>query len=244
MSQTEYSASGQPIHRQKERDDSFQPAYGDEETIEKITAHVEKHIGEVDFVFHEIVSDKMHIDVLRVPPTQERNYYTLVTCGMSALSMTVPPGAEQFRFAELLLCLPSNWPLTEEAMQKEENYWPIRWLKTLARLPHDYNSWLYAGHSIPNGDPAEPFAPNTKLSGMLLSLPTIAEDPNGFFTLQMSEEKEVHFFSLLPIYKEEMDFKLKHGAEELFQKLDRERINEFLQIQRKNVCKKSWFGFR
>ncbi|MFF2888014.1 suppressor of fused domain protein [Paenibacillus sp. NPDC057967] len=244
MSQTEYSASGHPIHRHKEREDSFQPAYGDEETIEKVTAHVEKHIGEVDFVFHEILSDKVHIDVLRVPPTKGRNYYTLVTCGMSALPMTVPQGAEQFRFAELLLCLPSDWPLTEEAMQDDKNYWPIRWLKTLARLPHDYNSWLYAGHTIPNGDPAEPFAPNTKLSGMLLSLPTIAEDPNGFFTLQMSEEKEVHFFSLLPIYKEEMDFKLKHGAEELFQKLDEARINEFLQVQRKNVCKKSWFGFR
>lgn len=244
MSQTEYSASGHPIHRHQERDDSFQPAYGDEETIEKVTAHVEKHIGEVDFVFHEIVSDKIHIDVLRVPPAPGRNYYTLVTCGMSALSMTVPDGAERFRFAELLLCLPADWPLTEEAMKDEKNYWPIRWLKTLARLPHDYNSWLYAGHTIPNGDPAEPYAANTKLTGMLVSLPTIAKDPNGFFTLQLSEEKEVHFFSLLPVYNEEMNFKLKQGAEELFQKLDQAGINEVLNLQRKNVCKKSWFSFR
>ncbi|AJS59305.1 hypothetical protein UB51_13440 [Paenibacillus sp. IHBB 10380] len=44
-----------------------------------ISKHVEKYIGEIDGVFHEIISDLVHIDILIVKPTKKRNYYTLVT---------------------------------------------------------------------------------------------------------------------------------------------------------------------
>ncbi|GKU78549.1 hypothetical protein L3i20_v229460 [Paenibacillus sp. L3-i20] len=243
MSKSKYSESGQEIYRHEERTTPFQLATGDEATIDLITAHIEKHIGVVDFIFHEIISDTVHIDVLRVPPTKERNYYTLVTCGMSTLPMTVPPGAEKFRFAELLICLPADWPMTEETYSLPENYWPIEWLKTLARLPHEYNSWLYAGHTIPNGDPEKPFAGNTLLSGVMLTLPSLAEDASAFFNLRASDEKEVHFFCVVPLYSEEMEFKLKKGAEALLEKHDEEGITVLLDIGRKNVCKKSIFGF-
>jgi len=48
----------------------------------------------------------------------------------------------------------------------------------------------------------------------------------------------VHIYALLPIYKEEMEFKLKRGGEKLYERFDQEGINELLDINRKNVCHK------
>jgi hypothetical protein len=178
-----------------------------------------------------------------VAPTEERNYYTLVTCGMSNLAMTVPQGADEFRYAELMVCLPPSWKLSQEAFRDERNYWPVRCLKLLARMPHEYATWLYIGHTIPNGNPAKPYADNTKLNGMVLAIPTIVDDLNGFFNCRMSEEKNVHFYSIMPLYNEEMDYKLKHGADSLFDKFEQAGINEVLDAGRKNVCKKSFWFF-
>ncbi|REE83953.1 suppressor of fused protein SUFU [Paenibacillus taihuensis] len=241
MSNQERSPSGQPVYRHEAKEREHVPAYGDEDTIDRITKHVENHIGPVQTVFHELVSDLVHIDVLVVAPTKERNFYTLVTCGMSDQPMTVPPGAEAYRYAELMISLPPDWEVSEKGFRKEESYWPIRSLKTLARMPHEYNTWLYAMHTIPNGNPVEPFAANTKLTGMMLYVPATVQAINEFFVLPVSPEKEVRFFNLIPLYSEEMDYKLKHGADALLDKLSKIGVTDIINIARKNSCKK-WLG--
>lgn len=242
MSQ-ELSQSGYPVYRHEERKRDIEFATENEQTMNAISEHVEKHIGKISSVFHEIISDLIHLDILIVNPTKERNYYTFVTSGMSNLPMNVPEGAEDFKFAELMLCLPSDWKLSQEAFESEANYWPIYWLKKMARLPHEYQTWLYLAHTVPNGDPAQPFASNTQLSGMILSVPTIVEDLKSFFTLSLPNETDVHFFSLIPLYKEEMDLKLKSGADALFEKLEKAGVNEIINFKRKNVAKKGFLFF-
>ncbi|WP_435168846.1 suppressor of fused domain protein [Paenibacillus glycanilyticus] len=238
MTVEERSPAGSLIYRHKETDRPFTPARGDEETIELITQHVERHIGPVESVFHEIISDLIHLDILYVAPTKEKNYITLVTCGMSSLPMTVPNGAEAFRYAELMICLPADWKMSEKSFEDENNYWPIRCLKMLARLPHEYNTWFYTDHTIPNGDPAEPYSESTKLSGMMITIPSTVESLEEFFTLRASESKEVHFFSLTPLYNDEMNYKLKHGADALLAKLEKAEITQIIDPKRKNTCKR------
>jgi hypothetical protein len=211
----EYSESGARIYRHEFKEKAFQIAEGDREALEAIERHIENHVGKIETVLHEIVSDLVHIDVYKITPTAERNFYTLITSGMSDLPMTVPDGAEEFRFAELLICLPADWdmPKVYDTMTDEEHWWPIRCLKYLARFPHEYDTWLAEGHTIPNGDPPEPFANNTQLCCALLTPPLLfgAE----FMSLKIREDKTINFYALLPIYKEEMEFKLKHGGEQL-----------------------------
>lgn len=133
---TEYSESGNPIYRYSDRQHEWRPpVYGEEEWIEKIEDHVRKHIGEVDSVFHEILSDVVHIDVHFIKPTPERNYYTLFTTGMSFMPMNTPEGAEGYEYAELMICLPPDWRISQEDLQNPDHYWPIRWLKMLAVFP-------------------------------------------------------------------------------------------------------------
>lgn len=236
----ETSPSGAPIYRHETRSKPLEIVTGDSESIEAIAEHIARYIGPPDNVFHEIVSDLVHIDVHVVEPSDERPWYTLVTSGMSDRPMTVPdpddPEQKDLRYAEMLVCLPPDWPLAQEAFEDENNYWPIRWLKNLARLPHEYDTWLGWGHTVPNGDPAEPVAEGTKLCCMMVMHPVLA--PEEFLTLEVSPEKKINFYAMFPLYREEVDLKLKKGAEALVEKFQQAQVSEIIDPTRKNTCKK------
>lgn len=249
MSEQEYSESGNPIYRYDDRQDKeFQPASGNGENIEAISDHIEKHVGKIEKVFHEIVSDIIHIDVHWVKPTDKFPFHTLVTSGMSDLPMKIPEGYEINQFAELCILLPSDWRIDgtdfktmEEVFNDENNYWPVRWLKIIARFPHEYATFLSSGHTIPNGELADPFSENTKLGCMLL-LPSLSLG-SKFFELKINDKKTIHFYCLYPLYKEEMDFKLKKGTDKLIDKFEKYNVSDVVDIRRKNTClKKGLFG--
>lgn len=242
MSTTEQSGSGAPIHRHTERERTFELAHGDSEAIDHISAHIEQHIGPVEWVMHEIVSDLVHVDIHVVAPTAKRNFHTLVTSGMSDRPMPAPAGHDTLKYAELMICLPASWPLTQADWANEENYWPIRWLKTLARFPHEYGTWLWALHSVPNGDPAQPFAGNTPLCGVVLMPPVTVGD--AFRELRINEEKTIHFHAMVPLLPDEMTLKLAKGAEALCDGFDKHGVNELLDPARKSTVpqKGSWFS--
>ena len=178
-----------------------------------ISAHIEEHIGPIDYVFHELVSEYVHIDIHRVPPQKQRPFYTLVTSGMSEQPMTVPNGAETLRFTELMLSLPPHWRLSMEDFRDERNYWPIRLLKVLARL---------------------------RFCCSVVVPPLTC--PDSFRTLKIDAEQAIHFYAVLPLYQEEMECKLHEGMSVLIDRLDSGRVTELVNIRRKNTCRKSWFG--
>jgi len=62
---TENTPSGSPIYKYEARTKPFEAAI-DSPDIERIEEHVEKYIGKAETVFHEIVSDLVHIDVFWV----------------------------------------------------------------------------------------------------------------------------------------------------------------------------------
>jgi Suppressor of fused protein (SUFU) len=174
MDPIERSPSGQLVYRHQPRGQRpLEPAHGDPGTIGAVEEHVARHIGAIDRVWHEVISDRVHLDVHVVEPTPQRPFVTLVTTGMSDQPMAVPQDAGLPSYAELLICLPPDWPRQQQDLADERNYWPIRWLKTLARLPHDYDTWLGPGHTVPNGDPAEPFADGTGFCAMLVARPLL-----------------------------------------------------------------------
>lgn len=229
------SMSGAPIFRYTDGENEWEAPHG-EECIEQISDHIEQYIGEVEMVFHELLSDTVHIDVHHVRPTKGRPFHTLVTSGMSDLPMAVPGDIEATRYMELMVTLPEFWQIDEESFKDEKWYWPVRQLKTLARFPHKYNTWLGWGHTLPNGDPAEPFADNTSLSGVII-LPSI-NVPDDFYRLTVDEGKTIEFFSIVPLYEEEMSLKLSKGSEVLLDKFVKYELNDIIVADRKNVGKK------
>lgn len=234
--------SGATVYSYEDQKPVWQaPEYGDELLINKLNEHIEKYLGKVDTVWHEIVSDTTHVDVHYIAPTPERNFHILVTTGMSYIPMQAPEECQDWRYAELLICLPPEWPISEEAFKDDNNYWPVWWLKMLARFPHQYGAWISWGHTIPNGQKAEPYGTNTKLGCALLMAPTKFAEEFNF--LEIDEERKVHFMAVVPLYKEEMEFKLKNGLEALTERFEKHNIDELIQLDRKNVCKKSFWLF-
>lgn len=229
----EKSEAGDPIYRHNAQEDQDWQTPEKVSSLEEISDHIERYVGNVDIVFHEIVSDMVHIDVHWVKPTVEKPFHTLITSGMSDLPMTVPEGLDGHQYAELSICLPEAWDLSEEGMKDTTNYWPISSLKYLARFPHVYETWLGFGHTIPNGDPAEPFAENVDFNTMLL-LPSVLFD-DDFRILELSDKK-IHFYTLFPLYQEEVDLKLKKGVNALYKGFDKYKLLDIIDIQRPNTA--------
>ena len=187
-----------------------------EEEMEAVEGHIEQYFGKVENVFHELVSPDIHVDICIVPPTEERDYYTLVTMGMGAHRMNVPEELAEYKLerAELAIALPADWKLDQESMKDEKWYWPIRLLKSLARLPINCDSWLGHGHTVEN---REPFADNTKLCTATLIGPQGTEDGSEVCTLPVGEE--VNFYQVIPLYEDELDYKLEHDVDALLDKM-------------------------
>lgn len=198
-----------------------------------ITAHVEQHVGPVARVFHELMSGFVHIDVLHVEPAGDRDFHVLVTSGMSDRAMRTPKGAEDCKWAELCVCLPAEWRVSTAVASDARSYWPIGLLTTLAKIPHAFNSWLWGGHTVPNFDPATPYAKDTKLCGAMLAPPVRL--PKAFWEMGLGTGEQISFFDVLPLYADEMEFKVKNGADALLQHFNRARHKGLINPARPSV---------
>jgi len=232
------SADGRIKHHHGwEGDKSLSPTSG--QNREAIAKHVEKNWGTNQFILLDGDVDYVELGIHIVPATPEKQYHTLITSGMSDRAMDAPEGAEELRFAEVVISLPADWPLDAESLQTEEHGWPLQWLIELARFPHRYGTWIFQGHTIPNGEAAEPFAENTELCCMLLAAPVLCEE--GGEELDLGNGNKIHFLSVIPIYREEMELKMRTGkfkdsSEDLFDKLGDQDVSELLNPNRPNVC--------
>ena len=196
--------------------DSEPEVYSDDE-MSAIEQHIKNTFGEFENVFHELVSPDIHVDICLVPPSEERGYYTLVTMGMGAHRMNVPEELAEYKLerAELAIALPSDWKLDEESLKDERWYWPIGLLKVLARLPIASDTWLGWGHTM---DKESSFAENTDLCASILISPQGVEEGNETCTLPNGEV--VNFYQVIPLYRDEMEYKLENDVDALFEKME------------------------
>jgi len=205
---------------------------------ERIEEHVERHLGPIATVFHELVSEYVHLDVLIVEATDDRPFHWLVTCGMSARPMASDESDD--RYAELIIGLPADWPLGEDAWKDERHYWPVRTLKSLARMPHEYGFAIGHGHTLPNGDPPEAYGPGTKLCCALFAAG--AKTPEAFDELE-TPDGTVQFLAVYLLQPDEVRFKLEQGADALMDAFDAATVCEIVEADRPSaVPRRKRFG--
>lgn len=217
--------------------------------LPQISKHIERTIGPAPMVFHEIISHTIHLDLHVVPPTNQppskahpagTYHHTVVTSGMSSKPMNVPKGNGGPRFMELMIALPPNWPglrmdgtFDSAAMKDERHWWPMRWLKQVAQLPSEFNTFVGMNHTIPNGEEAAPFARNTRLGCMMVTPPFLSPQSAK---LIINDHVTIYFLALMPLYPEEMQLKMSRGADALNDLLDNAGLQELIDIQRVNVA--------
>ncbi|MFD0782940.1 suppressor of fused domain protein [Micromonospora azadirachtae] len=198
---------------------------------EAIDRHIETYFGPVEFVYHEIASHLVGVHVHVVGPTENRPYRTLITSGMSELPMTVPDGHDISPYAELMLSLPSDWPLTEvTGLNEDPSGWPVRVLKEIARLPHEYGTWIGEWHSVPNGEPAQPYAAGTPFAGIVVT-PMLRVAPEAR-TIEVSDGSRIALLALIPLHPDEVKIKIEGGTSALIEVLDRGQVTELLDPHR------------
>ena len=110
-------------------------------------------------------------------------------------------------------------------------YWPIRWLKILARLPINEDSWLAGAIPLPTRT-APPLRKTPASTASCWSTPVLF--PQKASVCPLSGGDEVNFYQLLPLYQEEMDFKLSHSAGELLDLFPEEDL-ETVDVDRPSV---------
>lgn len=211
---TEEYKETQEYRAEKEECAGLEPEMYTEEEMAAVETHIQTYFGKFENVWHELISPDIHVDICVIPPTKERDYYTLVTMGMGAHVMNVPVELKEMELerAELVIALPSDWKLGEEG---EQWYWPVRLLKMLARLPGGCDTWLAWGHTV---DYQKPYADNTGLCASLLISPQRVEEDGEVCTLPGGEK--VNFYQVIPLYRDEMEYKMEHSADELLDKME------------------------
>ncbi len=197
-------------------EEDSRPELYSEDEMAAVEEHIQHHFGSFEQVFHELVSPDIHVDICVIPPSEERDYYTLVTMGMGAHRMKVPEELAEYQLerAELAIALPPDWKLDEASLEDERWYWPVGLLKVLARLPITSDTWLGWGHTM---DKQTPFAESTALCAAILTEPQNIDADGGVCSLP--DGGEVNFYQVLPLYREELDYKLAHSAEDLLKQL-------------------------
>lgn len=205
-------------------------------------ADVEKHFkklfpGRECIVFREIESDLIHIDVHVMLPTRKQPFYVLYTTGMSDLPMTLSPDiAQEYKHlerAELFIMLLADWDPGDGSNPQlpYTQYWPIHMLKCLARFPHEYDIWLGWGHSMPNGPNYEPLVEGCNMGGFVLLEPD--ENPG---LLKTADGTPLHLYMVVPVYREEIEYKLEHGMHALEELFAQNNLPQVLDLHRPNYC--------
>ena len=210
-------------------------ARGDPANIQAIQRHVERHVGPVEAVLHESTSDLVHLDIFVVAPDGRRNWYTLVTSGMSEAPMRIPhDGGYQLAHAELTICLPPDWPLLKSAFHEPRFWWPVERLLTLARLPHEDDSWLGCSHIVPDEVRPSIHAKEAGFFGVLFLPSTVL--PDSFHVLLRGGSKKIEFLALYPLYPDEVTLVLHEGEAPLVGGFRRWGITDVFQVDRRNIC--------
>lgn len=202
-----------------------------ENQLDLYEKYIAEQFGEYTEVFHEIVSPDIHLDVIIVPPTEKNNYYKLITMGMGAYKMNVPGELKAYELerAELVMFLSPTWNIKSA---EEEDYWPIRQLKALARLPIQCDTWLGYGHTVSSDMENTPYADNTKFCSMML-LTAVNQDFQRL-DLRLPQLGKINFYQLFPLYKEELQYKQGHDADALLDLFDDVDIMPVVNNNRKN----------
>ena len=210
---------------------------------ELILNHIKKYVGKIEKSIHDQKFEHAPLSIHIIPKIHNQDYGAFVTSGLSYSPMYAPQAMEFFKYSELLIKLPLDWPFPIDVIKDDEFLWPISELLSLMKYIHSNQQWFSDMHTFGNGNPPLPFAPNTGLCGFLFMFPLLSFPPE-FCELKIDDLKSVIFLQLVPLYKEEMDFAFTEGSEALLERIEKGEIPEHVDIHRKNILGSSKPDFK
>ncbi len=231
---------GSSVYKYEEKENTgYRPpvAYG--KYADEVCAHFEALFPDrEEVVFHEVLSDLVHIDVYIRKPNANQNFYVIYTTGMSDMPNNLPKELTKHKellYNELFMFLPADWKFADAGRQmtreEQEDAWIINYIKFLARFPHEYNTWLAYGHTLPNGPQYAPLCDKTRMGGVVLS--QTGDELGGF---EAKDGNMINLLMVIPAYQEEIEYKLKYGMDGLNEVFSKNKMPMVLDLNRPNYC--------
>lgn len=163
----------------------------------------------------------------------------LMTNGLSSYEMPVPEKVKGREFIELYFCLPSYWDLADT--DNPNTNWVFPWIQRLAKHVFDKQTWYGHGHSMPCGADKKPLSGLMKQNHFFLVDPILLEEELSPLELG---DKTIYFLAIIPIFKDELDFKVARGTFKLLEIFNLKGVNEKLDDFRLTSLRGKWKLFR
>jgi hypothetical protein len=219
------------------------PDAGDPVLIHGMTEHFENILGPVRVVFHETDSTFVHVDIHQIEFEEGDDAVTYFTTGMAEHPMNVPPDVEEpdeYRYAELVMHLPPEYPRDLATLQRPEYWWPFHVMQSLARIPHERESWVWGGHTIRNSFETEPPPGHEHGFSAALVCPSYLL-PDDSELVQIEDGRKIVLLTIAFIYPEEYQYCEEHGSEAFLDHVADSGLTPFeflvLDLNRPNTCK-------
>lgn len=179
--------------------------------------------------------DENDLDTVLISLQKRSKLTLLMTLGLSDYNMPVPEKYAERSHTELVFCLPSYWDLESITDQ-----WVYAWIQKLAKHVIEKETWFGPGHTIPNGNPVEAISERMKQKYFILTDPIYLKSELSPILL---DDKTIHFLVIMPIFEDEMDFKMGKGTFKLLKKIEGKGISEVLDDYRMSSLKSKWRMF-
>ena len=150
------------------------------------------------------------------------------TSGLSSTAQHVNEDNKVLEFIELYFCLPDYFSLKNET-------WPIDWLNKIAAIPQKNKTWFGIGDSIPAGNPPK------SISATFTANYFVIMEPDRMKNIFLNNEK-IQFLAVVPIFEQELDYKLRNSHTILFEKFAKKGVTEMIDVYRTSVCRKRILG--
>lgn len=187
--------------------------------LQTVEDHIIEHFGSISRTIPVKESENLNLRIYVIEATKEKDFYTIVTCGMGAYKMELPDDFKDTDLdrLELLMYLSPAWNMDLAlskptglitggtvtpifgSMYDEWNY-PVKILKNLAQAPVNNDSYFVMGNIM---DDEEPLSPSTNDTGGILISPAYISEEGCVCTLPDGEK--VRFLQVMPIQTYEID---------------------------------------
>lgn len=178
-------------------------------------------------VVHENVDYNFKIHLLKIAPASPM---ILFTEGMAEYEQAVNADNEDLKHIELYFYLPGYWNLATDE-------WPLHWLNRIAQVPQKNETWFGHGDTIPAGNPPEELQTTFKADHFIIARPKALE-----YSLKSKWTHNTKLLAVIPLFKKEVDYKLRNSFSVLFKKMEKNNIDEKVDPYRTSCCRKRILG--
>ncbi len=212
----------------------------DEKEMSEVLRYIKNNYGDVAVFLpdlrYESVNYEHPIKIAVIPPDNQCSFFKLVTIGMGAYRgvEVTDSGIENIHRTELVAYIPLSGEYDDDV---DIHIWVSRIMRQMGEMVQYENSWFDYGHTVAYGGSLDE---SVEYDGVIFA-PIVNDEccvlPCG---------DSVDFLLMVPLYEEEMLFKIDNGFTELFEEVEKVLGNNFYFVtkERKNIfegsLKKKW----